>query len=507
MNNETEKSLFEATYNPDVLLCLANLSNDEVFTPPEVANQMIDMLPQELFEDPNTTFLDPCCKSGVFLREIAKRLIKGLEDKIPDLQERIDHIMHKQLYGIAITELTSLLSRRSLYCSKYPNSKYSISRFDDAEGNIRFKRINHTWKDEKCIYCGALQSQYDRDLDLETHAYEFIHTLRPGEVFNMKFDVIIGNPPYQLSDGGAQASAMPIYQHFVQQSMKLHPKYISMIIPARWYSAGKGSDLPKFRENFTKDNHIMEIHDFVNSSDCFQGVDIKGGVCYFLWNRDYQGNTKFVSHEGDCVVSEATRPIIENDNNVVIRQNEAISILNKVRLLKEESFAKHVHSAMTFGLRTYYKDFNSSEKTNSIKLYANHSVGFITKSTLPKGNEYLDKWKVFVPEAIGSGNTKTDRINPILGEPNSAATETYIMNGPWNSKEEAENVISYINTKFFHFMLGLKKITQHTTMKVYEFVPMQDFSQTWNDDKLYKKYNLTVEEIAFIEASVWGGDE
>lgn len=117
MNNETEKGLFEATYNPDVLLCLANLSNDEVFTPPEVANQMIDMLPQELFEDPNTTFLDPCCKSGVFLREIAKRLIKGLEDKIPDLQERIDHIMHKQLYGIAITELTSLLSRRSLYCS------------------------------------------------------------------------------------------------------------------------------------------------------------------------------------------------------------------------------------------------------------------------------------------------------------------------------------------------------------------------------------------------------
>lgn len=495
------ESLFNKVYNPDVLSCLANLSNDEVFTPPEIVNQMLDMLPQELFKNPDTTFLDPACKTGVFLREIAKRLIKGLEPQFPDLQERIDHIFHKQLFGIAITELTSLLSRRSVYCSKYPNSEFSVSCFDTAEGNIRYKRISHTWKDGKCIYCGASQKEYDRGGELETHAYEFIHTITPEKLFNMKFDVIIGNPPYQLSDGGNGASAKPIYHLFVEQAKKLKPRYLSMIIPARWYAGGKGLD--NFRNNMLTDDRLRIIHDFVNASDCFTGVEIKGGVCYFLWDRDYRGDCTVISHSGNKIISTMSRPLLEKNCDTFIRYNDAIQILHKVQALQEKTFDTMVSARKPFGFATDFRNYAKNvDMAHCIKLYAQKDIGYISRSQVEKNAEWIDLWKVYIPEAIGSGNMETDIVKPVLGEPQTACTETYVVVSPTTNKAMAENIISYINTKFFHFLLGLKKITQHTTSKTYSFVPMQDFSQPLTDKILYAKYKLTDDEIDFIESTI-----
>lgn len=493
--------LYTGLYNPDVLSCLANLSNDEVFTPPEVANAMLDLLPQKLFEDPNTTFLDPACKSGVFLREIAKRLIIGLEPKIPDLQQRLDHIFHKQLYGIAITELTSLLSRRSVYCSKYPNGSYSVSKFDNAEGNVRFRRIEHRWKDGKCVFCGAAQSQYDREIGLETHAYELIHTTKLQELWNMKFDVIISNPPYQLSDGGYRVSASPIYQLFVSNAKKLNPRYLSMIIPARWFSGGKGLDA--FRDEMLHDNSIKEIHDYPEASDCFSGVQIKGGICYFLWDREYSGNCSVVTHRGERVGERITRPLLEEGCDVFIRYNEAITILHKVRAHGEKSFEPFVSTRKPFGFDTLFHGVRDNIP-NGVVIFDNDGSGFVHRNSITKNNEWIDKWKVFIPEA-GSGSDAFPHPilgKPFVGSPNTVSSETYLVVGPFKNENECNNVVSYIKTRFFRFMVMLKKPSQHATSKVYTFVPSQDFSQPWTDAELYAKYGLTDEEIAFIESMI-----
>lgn len=326
------ENMFNTIYNPDVLSCIANLSNDEVFTPPEIANAMLDMLPQELFSNPNTTFFDPACKSGVFLREIAKRLLIGLKEVIPGLQERVDHIFQKQLFGIAITELTSLLSRRSLYCSKYPNSVYSVTKFDDVQGNVRYKNTLHRWVGNRCAFCGASKSEYggDKREGMESHAYEFIHTIKPEEIMKMKFDVIISNPPYQLSDGsGLGAGATPIYDRFVNAAKKLNPRFITMIIPARWFAGGRGLD--SFRKEMISDRHIRIIHDFLDAADCFSGVEIKGGICYFLWDRENVGLCKVFTHKSDGVIEQEPRELKEANSDVFIRYSEGVSVYMSIR--------------------------------------------------------------------------------------------------------------------------------------------------------------------------------
>lgn len=489
-------------YNPDVLLCLANLSNDEVFTPPELANSILDLLPKDIWKNKDAKFLDPVSKSGVFLREITKRLIVGLEDEIPDLQTRVNHILKNQVFGIAITELTSLLSKRTLYCAKSANSDKSIcNEFKNEDGNIRYKNINHTFKSGKCEFCGANEDVYSRDDDMETHAYEFIHTNNPKEIFNMKFDVIVGNPPYQLTTGGTSAQAVPLYHKFVQQAKKLNPRFLTMIIPARWYAGGMG--LGEFRKEMLSDKRIKNLVDYPISNDCFPQVEIKGGVCYFLWDRDYEGKSKVKTILGDKI-TKSIRYLKEDNIESFIRFNQAITIIKKVKSFKERTIDDIVQSVDAFKLPTNFKSYSKVSFEDSITLYGNKFIGYISRDSIKSSKELIEKYKVLVSEAYGAGETYPHQIinKPFLVDKDSCCTFTYIILGSFDEKDKAYNYISYIQTKFFRFMVSLLKATQHSTAKVYQLVPMQDFNETWTDEKLYKKYGLSQEEIDFIESMI-----
>ena len=498
-------------YNPDVLTCLANLSNDEVFTPPAVVNKMLDMLPAELWSNPDAKFLDPVSKTGVFLREIAKRLMEGLAEQIPDVQERADHIFGKQLYGLAITELTALMSRRSVYCSKFADGKYSVcSCFDDDQGNIRYEPTAHTWINGRCFYCGASKEVYDRGDALESHAYKFIHTDNPKKLFpNMKFDVIIGNPPYQLNVGVEKENyAIPIYHKFVEQAKKLKPRYLTMIIPARWYAGGRGLD--SFRDEMLQDDRISIIHDFPESADCFPGVEIQGGVCYFLWDISHKGDCCITTHANNISETPMNRPLLESGSKTFVRYNNSVSIIRKVTK-SYKSFQSLVSSQTPFGLITSYKGYTERKSPSDLIMYISGNEkeykggsAFTPIDSISKGTEMISWYKVYISKAYGGGMAFPHTVlgKPFYGCPNSVCNQSYLVIGEFNSEEECNNVISYIKTKFFRFMVLQKKNAQDAMRGVYEFVPIQDFSEPWTDEKLYAKYGLTDEEINFIESMI-----
>lgn len=538
--------------NPDVLTSIANLSNDEVFTPPEFANMMLDTLEEAwaasnngaiIWEDSTVTFLDPFTKSGVFLREITERLTHGLEKEIPDLQERVNHILTKQVFGIAITQLTSLLARRSVYCSKWANGEHSIvTAFENPDGNIWFERTEHTWvggKDRiivvdengkevlstthgKCKFCGANQKDFSRDFSLETHAYSFIHSedikTTISEIFgqNMKFDVIIGNPPYQLSTGGTGGNgiqARPIYNLFVDQAKRLEANFMIFVTPSRWFTGGMG--LEEFRANMLSDQRIRKIIDFPDSNDVFPGTQIKGGVSYFLWQNQSSGLTEVSTNDKGQLISTAFRPLLEEGADVFIRYNLGVSILKKVsqgenegksegvRIPTQKSFMNFVSSIGYFGLDTRFRG-NDSNSVGDVLVFRNGGFGYIPRGELNDPQNIIDAWKVFVP-AAGSGSDSFPHSilgKPFLGEPGTASSWTYMYIGPFTSEAEASNVISYIQTKFFRFLVLLHKPSQHATRSVYSFVPTQDFSRAWSDQELFEKYGLSQDEIDFIDSMI-----
>lgn len=497
-------------YNPDVLTCLANLSNDEVFTPPEVANRMLDMLPEELWHDSSATFLDPACKSGVFLREIAKRLIEGLQEEIPDLQERIDHIFHKQLYGIAITELTSLLSRRSVYCSKYPNSKYSITLFEDTSGNIQYKRIPHRWQNGKCLFCGASKSEYERGDELETHAYEWIHTTKPEEIFKMKFDVIIGNPPYQLSDGGYGKSAKPIYQLFVNQAKKLKPRYLTMVIPSRWFSGGRG--LEEFRKEMLSDKHIRVLVDYENFKDIFPGVDLAGGACYFLWDRDQAGDCKVVNCSSGYEDVSMNRYLDEFD--VFLRSNQALSIVRKVVNMHQSNFMdKTVSASKPFGLRTFYEP---KERGIPCQFIQKIGLKYADPNDVEDKQGILNKWKFLAPRSPIAGQTDFSKPvgfyydgNTKIVPPGTCCTESFLVLYAADTEDEVKSFRTYLYTKIVRFLLLQCVVSQDVTREKYRFVPdLGTYKGRYTDEMLRQKWGITEEEWRYIDSkiSAIGGD-
>lgn len=517
--------------NPDVLSCIANLSNDEVFTPPEFANRMLDDLAKswaaryngaDIWANKTVRFLDPFTKSGVFLREITERLTKGLAVEIPNLEDRVNHILTRQVFGIGITQLTSLLARRSLYCSKHANGEHSIARgFDTPDGNVWFQRIEHTWGETKCIFCGAPRAVLERETGLENYAYAFIHTndiaARLEELFgeNMQFDVIIGNPPYQMKGGAGGTSDSSIYHLFVEQAQKLEPKYLSMVIPSRWLAGGRGLD--EFRKEMLGSKKLLKLVDFPVSKEVFPNVEVKGGICYFLWSNEHKGQCEVTVVRGE---EEVTTSRKLNEFDVFVRDYRAVEILRKVLKKGDVSITEILTADTPFGIATNFVDFHGKQRQGDVSLYyvkgGKRDIGYVTRVAIAKNTHLIDKWKVLVPEAGSDGGQKIpDSVlgKPWIAPPPSVATQSFLAF--WVSNEdEAKSLESYYRTKFFRHLVSLRKMTQHALRSTYSWVPMLTWDRDWTDEALYKRYKLSREEIDYIEAvirpmesSSGGGDE
>lgn len=496
---------------PDILECLAQLSSDEVPTPPKLASAMLDLLPDAVWRAPDLRWLDPCSKSGVFLREIVRRLLfEGLVEWEPDFEKRREHIFRTMIFGCGITELTGIISRRTVYCSRHAAGERSVISFETDDGNLPFVRAEHDFHQGRCRVCGAPED-LERGEGRENYAYSFIHGAYPTEEMrDMKFDVIVGNPPYQIGTEGHGATASTIYDNFVRRAIELSPRYITMITPSRWFTGGKG--LAEYRGQMIQDRRLRSIVDNPKIYDCFPGVKIRGGVSYFLWDREYSGDCQFSTRVNGEIVSTMSRDLREGDG-VLVRDNRAMSVIRNINESGVEDRVETICSVTKpFGLtmRSNYPGSVPEPFEGSIPLIYNNRVGYSRPDQIQRNHEWIDRWKVLLP-MVSSGDTPVDQsgniVDVVLGEPialapGSACTQTYFIAGMFETRGATENYAHYLATKFVRFLVLQRKSTQHVTPERFRFVPLLDMSRRWTDADLYEYFGLSEEETDYIEATI-----
>ncbi len=509
MTDTEEALLVRSQHVPDILDVIAALSSDAVPTPPVLARALLDLLPEDVWSNPDYKWLDPATKSGSILREVARRLMDGLAHWQPNPDKRAEHILRNMLFGCGVTQVHAEMTRRSVYVSRDATGPHAIVRFDDEEGNLPFLAAEHKFQTRKgkptgsCIICGA-PFGLERGDNRENYAYAFIHGAYPTEEMkSMQFDVIVGNPPYQVGTEGFGSTASSIYQLFVERAVALDPKYLAMIIPSRWFTGGKGLD--DFRSRMIHDRHLARLVDNPKLFDCFPGVEIKGGVCYFLRDRDHQGDCEFSTRIDGQIVSTMARDLRKGDG-VLMRDNRAMSIVDKVTQQSTMRVEEICTVTKPFGLtmRSNYRGSVPEPFEGAVPLiYVSH-VGYSRPDQIQRNHEWIDRWKVLLPMA-GDGHGR--EVSYVLGEPialapGSACTQTYFIAGMFDTREETENYANFLTTKFVRFLVLQRKSTQHVTSDRFRFVPLLDMTRPWTDEDLYNHFGLSDDEREYIEASI-----
>ena len=452
---------------------------------------------------PDSRILEINSKSGLYPLYMAYSIYRTRVknslfsvSSIEDEQRIWDKVVAENIFVICKTPMAKSITKRTLI--GFRKAKVNTRYFEDLINQIKNKPEHFIKQVDKFI------------------------TERTG-IKNMKINAIVGNPPYQVMNDGAGASASPVYNYFVDISKRLLPQHISLIMPARWFAGGRGVD--EFRKTMLSDKRLSLIHDFFDARACFSNVEIKGGIMYFRWDKDYCGNCHIVSHAQDGTVSIANRPLIMPGLDSFIRHNEAVSIVEKVRLKTTITFDSIVSSRDPFGLDvraagTYIqvkpKFTLFKNKATDVAYYyfgwRKDGVGYLDIEKVNEGHSFIESPKLFIPCAWGNGRIGEDRLKPFVPEHRSVCFETYLMVGPFDTWAEVENAEKYINTKFFHLLVAPLKISQHATQGVYRLVPLQDFTSSsdidWTksvsdiDQQLYVKYGLSEDEIIFIESMI-----